>query len=102
MDVDPVRWAASDRGRTAEAVHPSLLIVVVRSGFEPLGGRDSSRLAASNDRPNRIGANMGILGSVTKIGFAKKAFDEARKPKNQRRLKQVWAKVTNKRSSNRR
>jgi hypothetical protein len=38
---------------------------------------------------------MGILGSVTKIGFAKKAFDEARKPKNQRRLKQLWAKVTN-------
>jgi hypothetical protein len=45
---------------------------------------------------------MGILGSVTKIGFAKKAFDEARKPKNQRRLKQLWAKVTTKRSGSRR
>jgi hypothetical protein len=44
---------------------------------------------------------MGILGSVTKIGFAKKAFDEVRKPKNQRRLKQLWAKVTNRSGSHR-
>ncbi len=39
---------------------------------------------------------MGILASVTKIGLAKKLFDEARKPKNQRRLKQLWSKATGK------
>ena len=45
---------------------------------------------------------MGILGSLAKVGLAKKAFTEARKPENQRKLKQLWAKVTGKRSRKRR
>ncbi len=45
---------------------------------------------------------MGILGSLAKVGLAKKVFNEARKPKNQRKLKQLWSKATSRRSSNRR
>lgn len=42
---------------------------------------------------------MGILGSLAKVGLAKKVFNEARKPKNQRRLKRLWAKATSRSSS---
>lgn len=45
---------------------------------------------------------MGILGSLAKVGLVKKVFNEARKPKNQRKLKQLWSKATSRRSSNRR
>ena len=37
---------------------------------------------------------MGILGGLAKAGLAKKAYNEARKPKNQAKLKQLWSKVT--------
>ena len=42
---------------------------------------------------------MGILGSLAKVGLAKKVFDEARKPKNQRKLKRLWSKATGKRTT---
>jgi hypothetical protein len=45
---------------------------------------------------------MGILGSVAKVGMAKKVFNEARKPKNQRRLKQLWSKATSRFGNTRR
>jgi hypothetical protein len=34
---------------------------------------------------------MGLIGTLTKAGIAKKVFDEARKPENQRRLKELVA-----------
>ena len=34
---------------------------------------------------------MGFIGTLTKAGIAKKVFDEARKPENQRRLKDLVA-----------
>jgi hypothetical protein len=44
--------------------------------------------------PNkRQGANMGIFSGLAKTGLAKKAIDEARKPENQRKMKDVVAKV---------
>ena len=36
---------------------------------------------------------MGIVSGLVKVGLAKKAFDEARKPKNQERLRQLWGRV---------
>ncbi len=36
---------------------------------------------------------MGLFSALAKAGLAKKAIDEARKPQNQRRLKEVVAKV---------
>ena len=32
---------------------------------------------------------MGLLSGLTKVGLAKKAIDEARKPENQRRIKRL-------------
>ena len=34
---------------------------------------------------------MGILGTLTKAGIAKKIYDEARKPQNQEKLKTLVA-----------
>ena len=42
---------------------------------------------------------MGLLGGMMKAGIAKKVFDEARKPKNQAKAKQMFRKVTGKGSS---
>lgn len=36
---------------------------------------------------------MGLFSKVAKIGLAKKAFDEARKPENQAKFKQAVATV---------
>lgn len=36
---------------------------------------------------------MGILSSLTKLGVAKKVVDEARKPENQRKAKEMLAKA---------
>lgn len=41
---------------------------------------------------------MGLLGGLAKAGLARKAFNEAKKPKNQRKLKQLFDKVTGKSS----
>jgi hypothetical protein len=45
---------------------------------------------------------MGLFKTAAKAGVAKKVFTEARKPKNQRKLKQLWSKATGKRTSGRR
>ena len=39
---------------------------------------------------------MGLLGGMMKAGIAKKVFDEARKPKNQAKAKELFRSVTNK------
>ncbi len=39
---------------------------------------------------------MGFLGSFAKAGAAKKLFDEARKPQNQQKAKELWANFRNK------
>jgi hypothetical protein len=36
---------------------------------------------------------MGIIGTVVKLGIAKKLYDEARKPENQRRAREAYAKI---------
>ena len=41
---------------------------------------------------------MGLIGTALKAGLAKKIFDEARKPHNQRKIKDMLAKVTDKKS----
>lgn len=38
---------------------------------------------------------MGILSKLAKTGVAKKALDEARKPQNQQKLKDLAAKARN-------
>lgn len=38
---------------------------------------------------------MGFLGSFAKAGVAKKVYDEARKPENQQKAKDLWAKFRN-------
>ena len=40
---------------------------------------------------------MGIFSGLAKTGFAKKAVDEARKPENQQKMKEVVAKVRDRR-----
>ena len=35
---------------------------------------------------------MGLLGTLLKAGIAKKVFDEARKPENQAKAKEAFAK----------
>lgn len=42
---------------------------------------------------------MGLLSKVMKAGVAKKAYDEARKPENQRRAKEFVASMRDKRRS---
>ena len=39
---------------------------------------------------------MGLMGGMLKAGIAKKVFDEARKPKNQAKAKELFRSVTNK------
>lgn len=39
---------------------------------------------------------MGILGGLMKAGIAKKVYNEARKPQNQAKAKEMFRKVTNK------
>ncbi len=42
---------------------------------------------------------MAILRTLAKLGLAKKAIDEARKPENQRRIKSMISSVKAKRSA---
>ncbi len=44
---------------------------------------------------------MGIFTGLAKVGLAKKAIDEARKPENQRKLKAAVAKVRGRRDTGR-
>ncbi|MGY2082389.1 hypothetical protein [Blastococcus sp. SYSU DS0539] len=39
---------------------------------------------------------MGIMSKIAKGGMAKKVMDEARKPQNQRKIKDAVSKFTNK------
>ncbi len=39
---------------------------------------------------------MPFIKGLIKVGIAKKVYDEARKPHNQRKAKELFAKVTNK------
>ena len=39
---------------------------------------------------------MGLLSGLMKAGIAKKVFDEARKPHNQAKAKELFRSVTNK------
>lgn len=41
---------------------------------------------------------MGIMSKIVKLGIAKKVYDEARKPENQRRVKQAVASFQEKRA----
>lgn len=40
---------------------------------------------------------MGLIGGLFKAGIAKKVYDEARKPHNQAKAKDLYRKVTDKR-----
>ncbi len=40
---------------------------------------------------------MGLMSKIVKIGIAKKVYDEARKPENQRRIKEAVASFQEKR-----
>ncbi len=42
---------------------------------------------------------MGLLSGLAKAGLAKKALDEARKPHNRAKLKDLFARVTRKEGS---
>ena len=44
---------------------------------------------------------MGLISSLAKVGIAKKLYDEARKPENQRRIKQAVSSFSDKRSARR-
>lgn len=39
---------------------------------------------------------MGMLSGLAKAGIAKKVFNEAKKPQNQRKAKQMFSQLTNK------
>jgi hypothetical protein len=39
---------------------------------------------------------VGLLANVTKLGLAKKAFDVARKPENQAKIKSAMSSITSK------
>jgi hypothetical protein len=41
---------------------------------------------------------MGLFSKLAKAGIAKKAFDEARKPHNQAKIRQFVAKMSNRRT----
>lgn len=71
----------------------------VRAGEEPSApdcgsGRPPAYSADTTD-DGSDGHDMGILSKLTKLGIAKKAVDEARKPENQRRAKEMLAKARN-------
>ena len=44
---------------------------------------------------------MGILSKITKAGIAKKVVDQARKPENQRKIKDAVSKMSDKRKGGR-
>jgi len=44
---------------------------------------------------------MGIMSKIFKVGIAKKAYDEARKPENQRRANEAYASFQKKRAQGR-
>jgi hypothetical protein len=44
---------------------------------------------------------MGLIGGLMKAGIAKKAFDMASKPENQRKLKELVGKARTKRGATR-
>ncbi|HEX6248463.1 MAG TPA: hypothetical protein VFZ64_11380 [Nocardioidaceae bacterium] len=44
---------------------------------------------------------MGIMSKVVKIGIAKKIYDEARKPENQRKAREAYAKFQANRTNKR-
>ncbi len=44
---------------------------------------------------------MGVLSAVLKAGIAKKIFDEARRPKNQAKAKELYRRVAGKGRSGR-
>ena len=56
-----------------------------------------AQAAYSRDHPDdgSDGLDMGIMSTLAKLGIAKKAVDEARKPQNQRRAKEMLAKARN-------
>jgi hypothetical protein len=55
--------------------------------------RATDRATAAADHTTDVGSiTMGFLGSLAKAGAAKKLFDEARKPQNQQKAKELWAK----------
>jgi hypothetical protein len=39
---------------------------------------------------------VGLFGSMVKAGVAKKVFDEARKPHNQQKAKEMFSRLTSK------
>ncbi len=41
--------------------------------------------------------NMGFMGNIAKLGIAKKAYDEFRKPENQAKIKSAVAKAKDRR-----
>jgi hypothetical protein len=41
---------------------------------------------------------MGLFSKLAKAGIAKKAFDEARKPRNQAKIRQFATRLSNKRT----
>jgi hypothetical protein len=53
------------------------------------------------DRLTTGGRRMGLLGKLTKAGIAAKVVDEARKPKNQAKIKQLLSRLTSKGASRR-
>ncbi len=44
---------------------------------------------------------MGLVSKIVKLGIAKKVYDEARKPENQRRAKEAYASFQAKRAGKR-
>lgn len=44
---------------------------------------------------------MGLISKVVKLGIAKKVYDEARKPENQQRAREAYAKFQASRSKKR-
>ena len=49
-------------------------------------------LASSGVNTQELESSMGFMSKLTKSGVAKKAMDEARKPQNQQKLKDLAAK----------
>jgi len=43
------------------------------------------------EHPGNVGA-MGLMSKIVKLGIAKKVYDEARKPENQRKAREAYAK----------
>jgi hypothetical protein len=45
---------------------------------------------------------MGLVSKIVKLGIAKKVYDEARKPENQRKMKEAVAALQERRAKGRR